>query len=130
MDSLEHQTFFGKLLCSRVFMSGAAEINEKIWKEEAYRLLTEQETVFFNYRGMLTFPQWSMLKAIALEGELFEPTANEFVAKHSLGSPSTVLRSLQALLRMELIYFDYTSEGKKYFKINDLLFRRWVESRE
>ncbi len=130
IDWTDGHTYYVQLLCSRVFMSGTVEINEKIWKEEAYRLLTEQETVFFNYRGMLTFPQWSMLKAIALEGELFEPTANEFVAKHSLGSPSTVLRSLQALLRMELIYFDYNSEGKKYFKINDLLFRRWVESRE
>lgn len=43
---------------------------------------------------------------------------------------STVLRSLKSLLNMELIYFDYTPEGRKFYKINDLLFRRWAESRE
>jgi uncharacterized protein len=130
MDWTDGHTYYVQLLCNRLFLSGVNEITEAIWKEEAHRLLSEQEPVFFNYRGMLTSPQWQLLKAIALEGELFEPTGNVFIVRHSLGSPSTVLRSLQSLLRMELIYLDYTTEGKQYYKINDLLFRRWVESRE
>ena len=121
-------TYYVQLLCNRIFLTGIDEITDAVWKEEAYRLLIEQEPVFYNYREMLTLPQWSLLKAISVEGELFEPTGNDFIVKHSLGSPSTVLRSLQALLRMELIYFDYTPEGKKYYKMNDLLFRRWAES--
>ena len=121
-------TYYVQLLCNRIYLSYAPELTEKIWKEEAFRLLLEQQPVFFNYRGMLTIPQWQLLKSIALEGILFEPTGNDFIAKHSLGSPSTVLRSLQSLLRMELIYFDYTAEGKKFFKIHDLLFRRWAET--
>jgi hypothetical protein len=79
---------------------------------------------------MLTSAQWNMLKAAALENELYEPTGYEFISRHNLGNPATVLRILQALIRMELIYFDYSPEGKKYYNINDLLFRRWVESRE
>ncbi len=130
MNWTDGHTYYVQLLCQRIFLTGTKEISEMTWKEEAHKLLIEQEPVFFNYRGMLTFPQWQSLKAIALEGELFEPTGNEFIVKHALGSPSTVLRSLQSLLRMELIYFDYTSEGKRFFKINDLLFRRWVESRD
>lgn len=50
--------------------------------------------------------------------------------KNNLGAGATVLRSLKALLKMELIYYDFTSEGRKYYKMNDLLFRRWVEGRE
>lgn len=130
MEWTDGHTYYVQLLCNRVFLSGVDEITETTWKEEAYRLLSEQEPGFLNYRGMLTYPQWQLLKAIALEGELFEPTGNDFIVKHILGSPSTVLRSLQSLLRMELIYFDYTYEGKRFYKINDLLFRRWAESRE
>ncbi len=130
MNWTDGHTYYVQLLCNRIFLSGAAEITETTWKEEASGLLMEQEPVFLNYRGMLTNPQWQLLKATALEGDLFEPTGNDFIIKYLLGSPSTVLRSLQALLRMELIYFDYTPEGRKFYKINDLLFRRWVESRE
>jgi AAA+ ATPase superfamily predicted ATPase len=126
----EGHTYYLQLLCNRVFLRNAMEIKEEIWKEEAARLLSEQEPVFLNYRSMITVPQWSLLKAIAHEGDLFEPTGQEFIMKYRLGNGSTVLRSMKALLRMELIYYDYTSESRKYYKINDLLLRRWIEGRE
>lgn len=130
MSWTEGHTYYLQLLCNRVFLRDCKEISESIWKEEAFRLISEQEPVFLNYRNMMTMPQWSLLKAVAHEGELFEPTAQEFILKYILGNGSTVLRSLKALLRMELIYYDYNLESKKYYKINDLLLRRWIESRE
>lgn len=130
MQWADMHTYYVQLICNRVYSSGVSEITDTTWKEEAYRLLEEQEQVFLNYRGLLTIPQWQLLKAVALEGEVYEPTGNDFIVRHTLGSPSTVLRSLQSLLKMELVYYDYTAEGRKYHKINDLLFRRWAESRE
>lgn len=130
MEWTEGHTYYLQLLCNRVFLNGASILTDTIWKDEASRLLLEQETVFLNYRNMMTIPQWNLLKAIALEGEVFEPTGQEFIMKYQLGAGPTVLRSMQALLRMELIYYDYSPEGKKYYKINDLLFRRWAEGRE
>lgn len=127
LDWADCHTYYVQLICNRVYVTGATNIEEKTWKEEAGRLLDEQEPVFFNYRNMLTGPQWDLLKATALEGKLYEPTGMDFVMKYSLGNPSTVLRSLDALNRMEIIYFDYNSDGKKYHAINDLLFRRWME---
>lgn len=120
-------TYYVQLICNRVFLTGVFKIEEKTWKEEAGRLLEEQEPVFFNYRNMLTGPQWDLLKATALEGELYEPTGMDFIMKYSLGNPSTVLRSLEALNRMELVYYDFNPDGAKYYSINDLLFRRWTE---
>lgn len=120
-------TYYVQLICNRLFLTGVNKIVERTWKEEAEKLLKEQEPVFFNYRNMLTRPQWDILKAAALEGVLYEPTGIEFVMKYSLGNPSTVLRSLEALTRMELIYYDFAPNGKKYYAINDLLFRRWME---
>jgi len=128
LEWTDNHTFYVQLLCNRVFLRGSAEVDEKDWKEEADRLLREQESVFLNYRGMLTLAQWNLLKSAALENELYEPTGYEFISRYNLGNPASVLRTLQALLRMELIYFDYSPEGRKYYKINDLLFRRWVES--
>lgn len=120
-------TYYVQLICNRIFLTGVNKIEDKIWKEEAERLLKEQEPVFYNYRNMLTKPQWDILKATALEGVLYEPTGIEFVMKYSLGNPSSVLRSLEAITRMELIFYDFNEDGKKYYAINDLLFRRWME---
>jgi len=127
LDWADCHTYYVQLVCNRVFLTGVTSIDEKTWKEEAGRLLKEQEPVFFNYRNMLTQPQWSLLKAAALEGELYEPTGMAFALKYSLGNPSTVLRSMDSLTRMEIIYHDYNREGKKFYSINDLLFRRWVD---
>lgn len=126
----DNHTYYVQLLCNRIFLSGSAEITNGVWKEEASRLLQEQEPVFYNYRGMLTNPQWQLLKAIGREGEVFEPTSAEFINRNNLGAGATVLRSLKSLLRMELVYYDFDENGKKYFKMNDLFFRRWVELRD
>lgn len=127
IDWANGHTYYVQLICNRVYLTGSNKIDEVIWKEEAARLLEEQEPVYFNYRNMLTQPQWKVLKAAALEGELYEPTGMDFVMKYSLGNPSTVLRSLESLIQMELIYFDFDTNGKKYYSINDLLFCRWIE---
>jgi AAA+ ATPase superfamily predicted ATPase len=127
IDWANSHTYYVQLICNRVFLTGTNKIDDVIWKEEAARLLEEQEPVFFNYRNMLTQPQWRVLKAAALEGELYEPTGMDFVMKYSLGNPSTVLRSLDSLIQMELIYFDFDTSGKKFYSINDLLFCRWIE---
>lgn len=123
----DYHTYYVQLICNRIFLMAENKITDETWREEADRLLKEQEPVFFNYRNMLTRPQWDLLKATALEGLLYEPTGIGFVLKYSLGNPSTVLRSLDALIRMELIYYDFNPQGKKYYAINDLLFRRWME---
>jgi uncharacterized protein len=126
LDWADYHTYYVQLICNRIFLTSVNKITDETWREEAERLLKEQEPVFFNYRSMLTKPQWDILKATALEGVLYEPTGIDFVLKYSLGNPSTVLRSLEAITRMELIYYDFNLNGKKFYAINDLLFRRWI----
>ena len=121
-------TYYVQLICNRVFISGASEITTEIWMEEAFKLLKEQEMVFINYRDLLTIQQWQLLKAIAAEETVFTPTANDFVTKYRLGSPSTVLRSLKSLTESELVYQDYTPEGKSFFGVYDILLQRWVQN--
>ncbi|EKB49589.1 AAA family ATPase [Cecembia lonarensis] len=120
-------TYYVQLLCNRVFQTGKKFIEEQLWHQEANRILQEQEPFFFHYRSLLTIQQWKLLKAIALEKEVIEPTSKAFVSSHNLGSPSTVLRSLEALQSKELIYKEYKKNGMAFYGVYDVLFQRWMD---
>ncbi len=120
-------TYYVQLICNRVFATGRKKITSDIWKEEAFKLLKEQEPVFFNYRNMLTQPQWQLLKAVAHDGFVKAPTSKDFISKHKLGSPSTVLRSLSSLMSRELLYSSFDENGTIFYSIYDILLHRWTE---
>jgi len=122
-------TYYVQLLCNRTFLSSGRRINSATWKEEANRILKEQEFVFYGYREMLTKPQWDLLKAIAREGMVYQPSSAEFISGNTLGNPSTVMRSLKSLQKMEMVHRESDQDGKFYFGIYDVLFRRWIDKR-
>lgn len=121
-------TYYVQLICNRIFINSGKNITTKIWRTEAYKILKEQEYVFFAYRDMLTRQQWNLLKAIATEGEVYGVTSKDFIHKNKLGSPSTVNRSINSLLGKELIYRQRNSAGKQYFSVYDVLFQRWIQN--
>jgi hypothetical protein len=129
LDWADHHTYYVQLLCNRVYASAHKKADDESWKEQAARLLQEHEVVFFKYRDLLTKQQWFLLKAVAHEGAVLYPTSKDFISKYDLGSPATVLRSLQALLQKEMIYSDYTNEGQKFYSVYDVLFRRWMQAK-
>jgi hypothetical protein len=120
-------TFYVQLLCNRLYTRNSTKITTETWKDEASRLLQENEPVFFRYRDLLTRQQWMLLKAIAHEEIVYNATSKDFIAKYELGSPSTVLRSLQSLQLKELIYSDYNQDGVFYYSVYDLIFTRWIQ---
>lgn len=122
----ESHTYYVQLLCNRVFLSAGKQVTSDSWKEEAAKILKEQEFVFFGYREMLTKPQWKLLKAIAMSGRVYHPTSSEFTSSYFLGSSATVLRSLHSLLKKELIYKENDEDGILYYGIYDVLFSRWI----
>lgn len=129
LDWTNLHTYYVQLLCNRVFSSENEKIISETWKEEAARLLLENELIFFRYRDMLTGQQWNLLKALAHEEVTYSPTAKDFIARYNLGSPSTVLRSLESLQVKGLIFSDYDSSGTLFYSVYDLLFCRWIQRR-
>jgi len=127
MQWADLHTYYVQLLCNRVYASGKTQITTSIWQDEAYKLLKEQEAVFYNYRYLLTKLQWQLLKAIAMEGMLYSPTSKDFIMKYMLGSPATILRSLNSLLKSEMIYSEIDQNGRNYYRIYDILFMRWIQ---
>jgi hypothetical protein len=66
-----------------------------------------------------------LLKAIAQEGKVFKPTGKKFLGKHGFLNSASVLRSLQSLIKFELIFRDFDSEGTPFYCIYDVLFQKW-----
>ena len=121
-------TFYVQLACNRVFLNSENNIDLDLWHDEAKKLLDEQEYVFFGYRDVLTKHQWKLLRAIAHEGEASSITSKEFVQKHTLGSPATVLRSLDSLQKKNLIFSQHNSNGILYYSVYNVLFERWIQN--
>lgn len=128
LDWTDSYTYYVQLLCNRIFLSSGKLVQHDIWKEEAMRLLKEQEFVFYSYREGLTKNQWRLLKAIAREGVVREPTSGKFASKHLLGSSASVLRALQTLQKKELIFKEIDASEASYYGVYDVLFMRWIGS--
>ncbi|HYQ57031.1 MAG TPA: P-loop NTPase fold protein [Draconibacterium sp.] len=121
-------TYYVQLLCNRVFVNSGKNIKTEMWQEEALKILKEQEYVFFGYRDMLTKQQWNLLKAVATDGKVYNITSKDFMQDHKLGSPSTVNRSVNSLLKKELIFKEHSSDGRSYYSVYDVLFQRWIQN--
>jgi hypothetical protein len=126
----DNHTFYVQQLCNRVFASTSNEVTSELWKNEAKKLMEEQEQSFFTIRNMLTTPQWNLLKAIAIDSCVYHPTSGDFLMKHKLGTSATVLRSLKTLLNYELIIRIFDKEGKTYYCVYDVTLKRWVETKQ
>lgn len=84
------------------------------------RLLAEQDTMFEAVWQQLTLPQRAALRAVVLQGGR-ELLSADTRARHRLGGPSTIQRSLAALMKQELVL----KEGAQYVVVDSLL-REWV----
>ncbi len=121
----DRHTYYIQIVCNRVFTAASKSVTSNLWKQQVYELLKEQEIVFFGYRNLLTRNQWQLLKAIAREGKVFKPTSREFLSRYGLLNSASVLRSLQSLMKYELVFSDFDSEGTPYYSIYDILFQKW-----
>lgn len=118
-------TYYIQLICNRVFAATSEKVTSDIWKQMVFELLKEQEIVFFGYRNMLTSNQWLLLKSIAQEGKVFKPTGKDFLGQHGFTSSAGLLRSLQSLIKYELVFRDFDSEGTPFYSIYDVFFKKW-----
>lgn len=119
-------TWFTQVLCNRLYADGQMLISLPIVQSTANRLLKEQEPVFFQYRSLLTSAQWQTLAAIAKEEKVYKPGARDFLYKYRLGTPSSVKRSMDALLEKEMILLKQ-DEGGSFYQVYDCFLSRWLE---
>lgn len=119
-------TYYTQLLCNRLFASNIRNIKVPDVQKIFYNVLEEQEPVFFQYRNLLTYAQWNLLKAIAIEDKVYQPSSKKFIRQYNLGTPSHVQRALAALLDKEMI-FNETDVSGTYYCVYDCLLARWLQ---
>jgi len=118
-------TYYTQVVCNRLFASGIKNINLQEVQLLCSTLLNEQEPVFYQYRNLLTSVQWELLKAIAIEEKVYQPSSKKFMEKHPVGTPSNVQRALEALLTKEIIYSERDENGN-YYSVYDCFLSRWL----
>ncbi|MBL4651337.1 MAG: ATP-binding protein [Flavobacteriales bacterium] len=121
-------TFYTQYLCNQTFVKSGNNITEENVKEVASGILQVQEGKFYQYRKLLTKAQWKLLTAIAKETQLTQPHAKTFISTYDLGSPSLVVRSLDALVKKEMVLHNIGVE-KPYYEVYDKYLMRWMQSK-
>ncbi len=122
LEICRRHTYYVQFLCNRLYGLKDSTITESLVTNTLESILKENEPVYINYRNLLTAYQWKVLTAIALEGNAKLITSKDFIAKHKLGTPSSVHTAVKALLTREMIY----KENDDYF-IYDVFLERWLE---
>jgi uncharacterized protein len=119
-------TYYTQTLCNKIFATGAKNIKIEDVHAVCNNLLLDQEHIFFQYRQLLTSMQWDLLKAIAIEGKVYQPSSKRFISKHEVGTPANIQRTLEALLNKEMIFRDRDNDGP-FYCVYDCFLSRWLE---
>lgn len=119
-------TFYTQYFCYLLFASNQKENTIEEAKITAQTILKLNENTYFQYKNLLTAAQWSLLAAIAKEEKVYKPNATSFIQNHQLGTPSSVKRSLDALLSKEIIFYDSSTEHP-YYRVYDMYLMRWIQ---
>lgn len=122
LDWTYFHTFYVQYFCNRFFdlkrMTSDATVYHTIEK-----IFSENESVFANYRTLLTPPQLKLLTAIAKEEIISRPMSKNFLSTHHLTS-SGVQRTLPALIQKEFL-----THEKEGYRVYDVFFGRWLAAK-
>ncbi len=119
-------TYYTQQLCHSIFANGSEEIAISDVKRACEELMKQGETVYLQYRQMLTDKQWDYLIAIAKEGSVQQITASEFLSTYKIGSPSASRRLADALVEKGLLNDEVTISNTSY-SLSDVFLSHWME---
>lgn len=126
LEWTRRHTYYTQQLCHSIFANGNIEVRLADVKIACEELMKQNETVYLQYRQMLTSKQWNYLIAIAKEGHVHQITASDFLKKYKIGSPSVSRRLADALCQKGLLNEDISLDGVTY-SIDDVFFSHWME---
>ncbi|MCX7735962.1 MAG: ATP-binding protein [Candidatus Kapabacteria bacterium] len=115
-------TYYVQFLCNVIFSSAKRVIQKNDIDLILNQILLNNETIYHSYRNLLTKNQWIVLKAIAINGGVEEPSSSNFLKKYNLSSPSSVILAVNSLIDKELLY----EENNKIY-VSDQFFALWLK---
>ncbi len=102
--TFEGHTWYVQSVLNRLYqrahpITAAAEVDQCI-----QQILDEQTTTFQTMLSLLPDRQVALLRAIAQEGSVSNPTKGDFIARHRLKAASSVSTALKSLTEKEVVY--------------------------
>ena len=117
-------TYYVQYVCNLLYERGGKKIKDIEVNDIFHQIITDFEPQFINYRNLLPAHQYRLLKAIAVEDGVTQPTSGNFINRNDLTSASSVSTSLKALADKEMIVYDQAK-----WKVYDVFLSRWLEYR-
>ena len=126
LEWTQRVTYYTQQLCHAIFANGNMMIDLAVVKLACDQILKQGETVYLQYRQMLTDKQWNYLIAVAKEGSVRQITAADFLSRYQIGGPSSSRKTADSLAKMGMLNAEATLEGTVY-SVGDVFFSHWLE---
>ena len=97
-------TWYIQAILHRLYRLSDVEVTEAIVQQAIISIIRSEEDDYKKQYHHLTQVQATLLRAVAVEGEVRQPTSGQFVKQYHLRSASSVQRALAALLEEEYLY--------------------------
>jgi hypothetical protein len=114
-------TFYVQFLCNRLFSNGIKVTIDEV-KKMMLTIITENESVYASYINLLTSFQFRVLRAVAINNGVQNPTSSEFLSLYELGAASSVSLAVKSLQEKEFIDLN---NGKSV--LNDMFLDFWLK---
>jgi len=118
----DNHTFYVQYLFNMIWGAGIDKIEIDDIKEIQKEIISSKDSLYSNYRNLLTDKQYRLLRAIAMEKEVLKPNSAAFIKSYDLGSASTVNSALNILNEKELIY-----QESGTYKLYDVFQSKWFQ---
>jgi hypothetical protein len=126
LDWTRRVTFYTQRLCHTLYANGKKNIDLAEVKSACNQLLKESESVYLQYRQMMTDKQWKYLIAVAKEGSVRQITATDFLKRYQIGGASASRQMCESLCEKGLLNAEVSLEGTDY-SVGDVFFSHWLE---
>ena len=113
-------TFYVQFLCNRLY-SAFRKVDTGQVRTMLLKIINENEPVYGGYINLITPLQFRVLRAIAINNGVRNPTSSEFLDKHNLGAASSVSLAVKSLEDKGFISYD-----NQVYNLNDQFFRQWL----
>ena len=123
--TLSH-TYYTQIICNAVFSERKKHVTIEQVKRVCDEQLNMQQVTYMQYRSLLSPIQWQLLLAVAKEGLVTEPQAQEFLRKYKISAASSAKKALNILLDKEMIFSIETME-KTAYRVYNVFLMRWME---
>jgi len=119
-------TYYVQQVCKNCFDLPQKNITKEDVQMVCRDILSQNESIYQQYRKLLTANQWKLLIAIAKEETLQKPTSSDFLQKYNLGNASSIKLAIHSLLDKRLI-ISVIYHDEEIYLIDDVFFMRYLQ---